>query len=75
MRTLALGLRKSGYDSLVHPAIDRTLGKTSEANLAVGPAVEHQQVLRFRGSISLCVQLRELLSHNKTFYIMLQIHL
>ena len=44
-RTLAhehLGLGKSGPDSLVQTPIDRTLGKTSEANLAVGPAVEHQ---------------------------------
>ena len=39
--TLALGLRKSGNGSLVQTPIDKTLGKTSEANLAVEPAVEH----------------------------------
>ena len=40
MRTLALGLRKSEHGSLVQTPIDRTLGKTSEANPAVGPAVQ-----------------------------------
>ena len=40
MRTLALGLRKSEPDSLDQTPIERTLGKTSEANLAVGPAVQ-----------------------------------
>ena len=42
-RTLAhehLGLGKSGPDSLVQTPIDRTLGKTSEATPAVGPAVQ-----------------------------------
>ena len=75
MRTLALGLRKSGHGSLVQTPIDRTLGKTSEASLAVGPAVQYQQVLRLRGAISLCVQLRVPLSRILTLCIMLQARL
>ena len=74
MRTLALGLRKSGHGSLVQTPIDRTLGKTSEASLAVGPAVEHQQVHRFRGAI-MCPTPWALLSRNLTCCTILQTYL